>query len=219
MEDTTDVSSSENSPGKGFEANDGKNKPEWKIRLHVDSRIVEFRENSIDILVDVMSTWMRKQASGNPNNVSIKMKICFTQDIPIDYSEAQLQTLINAQLRDFPTKYSSCEKSMDIYMTSNKPGEHNATNNRPGCDEQHNKRTAEDFVREFSNRMYQLWLSADNIDVYAVHMLQYHLSTMLPEYTDIIERIMNTKRNTQYATSNRAKKRMKISGSTTPPSR
>jgi hypothetical protein len=116
------------------------------------------------------------------------MTTCFTKDIPIDYSAAELQTLLNAELHDFPTKYSSYEKSMDIYLTSNKPGEHHANNSRPGCDEQHNKRTAEDFVREFSNRMYQMWLAADNVDIYAVDMLQYHLSTMFPEYTDIIER-------------------------------
>ncbi|KAI8110962.1 hypothetical protein M9434_004536 [Picochlorum sp. BPE23] len=143
------------------------------------------------------------------------MTTCFTKDIPIDYSEAELQTLINAELHDFPTKYSSYEKSMDIYLTSNKPGEHHANNSRPGCDEQHNKRTAEDFVREFSDRMYQMWMSTEDVDIYAVDMLQYHLSTMFPEYTDIIERIMNTKRNTSV---NRVRKKMKTSGSTTPPS-
>lgn len=189
----SDTVSSQDSPGKGSEANDDNNNPEWKIRLHVDSGIMQFRTNSIDSLTEVMSAWKLKQTSGhetsnNPNNLSIKIKSCFTQDIPIDYSQAQLQTIVNAQLHDFSTKYSSYHKDMDIYMTSDKPGEHNANNIRPACDEQHNKRTAEEFVREFSRTMYHIWLSADDVHMYTVHMLQYHLSTMLPEYTDIIER-------------------------------
>ncbi|KAI8106808.1 hypothetical protein M9434_001462 [Picochlorum sp. BPE23] len=39
---------------------------------------------------------------------------------------------------------------------------------------------------------------------------------MFPEYTDIIEKNISTKRSTQYTTSSR--KKMKTSGSTTPPS-
>eukprot|EP00889_Picochlorum_renovo_P006495 jgi/Picre1/33525/NNA_008848.t2 len=124
-----DTVSRQDSPSKGSNVKDSNNDSKYTIRLHYNSRKVDFRENGIDIFVDVMYNWMCDQASGlksssNPNNVS-------------------------------------------NYMTS---------------------------------------------------PLKHHLSTMFPEYTDIIEKSISTKRSTQYTTSNRVRKKMKTSGSTTPPS-
>lgn len=74
-----DTVSRQDNPSKGSNVKDSNNNPEWNIRLHFNSRIVDFRENGIDIFVDVMYNWMCDQASSNPNTVSIRMNRCFTQ--------------------------------------------------------------------------------------------------------------------------------------------